>query len=292
MTDPVRVGLVGAGPWARMVHAPVLANHPETDLVGVWARRPEAAEQLAAKYRAKAAPSYEALLAWCDAIAFCVPPDVQAAMAVDAARAGRTLLLEKPLALDLEAAQRLADAVDEAAVRTVLLLSWRYARAVDDFLAEVVALGPLLGGRGVFVSGSLLGGPFATPWRLERGPLLDLGPHLLDLVDAALGPVTEVRATGDLLGYVSLALAHESGASSTVGLCATSAVQPHIAEVAVYAEAGGANLNAAAAADAESMANVASALAAAARGEPTSAPDLHRGLHLQRILDDAESQLR
>src|SRR5258707_404244 len=41
MTEPVSVGLVGAGPWASMVHAPVLAASPHTRLAGVWARRPE-----------------------------------------------------------------------------------------------------------------------------------------------------------------------------------------------------------------------------------------------------------
>ncbi|MFE6133357.1 gfo/Idh/MocA family oxidoreductase, partial [Streptomyces sp. NPDC056437] len=38
---PVRVGLVGAGPWARAMHARMLAAGPETTLTAVWARRPE-----------------------------------------------------------------------------------------------------------------------------------------------------------------------------------------------------------------------------------------------------------
>ena len=41
--EPVAVGLIGAGPWARMAHAPMLAKSPHTRLAGVWARRPEAA---------------------------------------------------------------------------------------------------------------------------------------------------------------------------------------------------------------------------------------------------------
>jgi hypothetical protein len=40
------------------------------------------------------------------------------------------------------------------------------------------------------------------------------------------------------------------------------------------------------------MMRVPAALAAAHRGEVTDAPDAHRGLHLQRILDQAEAQLR
>jgi predicted dehydrogenase len=173
-----------------MVHAPILANSPDTELVGIWARRPEAAGALAAKHNTSAVGSYEALLDACDAVAFCVPPDVQATLAVAAAKAGKTLLLEKPIALDLASALELVDAVETADVRTVVLLSLRYAQPVKDFLAECAGLAPALGGRAAWVSGALRdGSPFATPWRLERGPLPDLGPHAIDVVDAAIGPV-------------------------------------------------------------------------------------------------------
>ncbi|HYD09206.1 MAG TPA: Gfo/Idh/MocA family oxidoreductase, partial [Acidimicrobiales bacterium] len=96
---PVRVGVVGAGPWASMVHAPVLAHSPTTELVGVWARRPEAAAEVATRNGAVAYDDVDALIDACDAVAFAVPPDVQAAIAVRAARAGKHLLLEKPIAM-------------------------------------------------------------------------------------------------------------------------------------------------------------------------------------------------
>src|SRR4051812_37315825 len=104
-----------------MVHAPILTNSPETELVGVWARRPDAARELAQKHDSQAHDDYQSLLDACDAVAFCVPPNVQADMAVEAAKAGKTLLLEKPIALDLRAAEHLVDAIDAAGVRTVLL---------------------------------------------------------------------------------------------------------------------------------------------------------------------------
>ncbi|MGW0583280.1 gfo/Idh/MocA family oxidoreductase, partial [Streptomyces sp. NPDC002920] len=37
----MRIGLLGTGPWAQMVYAPVLAAHEDVDFVGVWGRRPE-----------------------------------------------------------------------------------------------------------------------------------------------------------------------------------------------------------------------------------------------------------
>ncbi len=292
MSERLKVGLVGAGPWANMVHGPVLANSAHTTLTAVWARRPDAAQKTAQRNNAAVAESFEALLDQCDAVAFCVPPNVQAELGVTAAKAGKALLLEKPIALELAAAERLVAAVGEAGVGTVVLLSWRYAQATDDFISQAHALGPLLGGRAMMVSGALLGdSPFATPWRLERGPLLDLGPHVVDLVDAAMGPVVGVKASGDPLGWVSLLLEHESGATSSVDLCATAGVGS-VSGIEVYAEKGSASLNCGTVADATSMANVPAALAAAAARKPTNAPDIHRGLHLQRILSHAESQLR
>jgi predicted dehydrogenase len=275
-----------------MVHAPILANSPDTELVGIWARRSEAAEALAAKNNTRAVASYEQLLDDCDAVAFCVPPDVQATMALVAAKAGKTLLLEKPIALDLPSANELVDAVDAAGVRTIVLLSLRYSTAVRDFLAECAQVGNVLGGRVAWVSGALRdGSPFATPWRLERGPLPDLGPHAIDLIDAAVGPVASVKATGDPLGWVSLLLEHENGATSSVDLCATAGIGS-VSTVEVYGESGSAALDASTAADASSMMRVPAALAAAHRNEATDAPDVHRGLHLQKIIDAAASQLR
>jgi predicted dehydrogenase len=57
----LRVGLVGGGPWARTVHAPGLAAHPDTELAAVWTRRPEAAADLAVEYGARSYTDLEDL---------------------------------------------------------------------------------------------------------------------------------------------------------------------------------------------------------------------------------------
>src|SRR5215211_6624994 len=107
MVDPVRVGLVGAGPWASLFTAPVLATGPHCTLAAVWARRADAAERLAARHGVTAVTSFEDLLGCCEAVAFAVPPDVQADLAARAATAGMAVLLEKPIGLDLGQAERL-----------------------------------------------------------------------------------------------------------------------------------------------------------------------------------------
>ena len=287
---PVSVGLVGAGPWAAMVHAPVLAAGPGTRLAGVWARRPEAAQELARRHGTAAVADLDELFERCEAVAFSVPPDVQADLACRAAAAGRHLLLEKPIGGSLEAAEALTEAIDRAGVRSMVLLSWRYAPAVRSFLDGLAGL-ELLGGRGVFVTAGLLGGPFATPWRLERGPLLDLGPHVIDLLDAALGPVAGVEARGEVLGWVGLLLEHRSGAVSEVSLCATTPVDRSVAGVEVYGRRGHRGIDAVAAVGPETFSTVARELEEMVRTGVPHHLDAARGLHLQRVLHDAERQL-
>lgn len=275
-----------------MVHGPILANHPDTDLVGVWARRPEAAAKVAERNGTASFADYEALLDEVDAVAFCVPPDVQAEMAIVAARAGKALLLEKPIALDLDAAQRLTDAIDEAGVGSVVLLSMRFAPSTKNFLADAQTIGSPLGGRAAWVSGAFKpGSAFATPWRLANGPLPDLGPHAIDLIDAALGAVVDVVAATEHGGWLSLMLEHDNGATSTVNLCATSGVAVNVAAVEVYGSDGSLQFDASKAADGASMMTVPTALVAAARKRKTDAPDVHRGLHLQKIIAKAQAKL-
>jgi len=134
---------------------------------------------------------FDELVESCDALAFCVAPDAQCELAVRAAARGRALLLEKPLALSLRRAEDLVRAVEATGVVTQMVLTWRYSTVVRDFLATNEPA-DALGARGIFVSDALLGGVFATPWRLEHGALFDLGPHVLDLLEATLGPIRAV----------------------------------------------------------------------------------------------------
>ncbi|WP_042378203.1 Gfo/Idh/MocA family protein [Streptacidiphilus melanogenes] len=288
MSDRLRVGLVGAGPWARMAHAPALAGGSDTELAGVWARRTEAAEELGGRFGAPAFGRLEELFDACEAVAFCVPPDVQAELASHAVRAGKAVLLEKPLAMELDGARRLADAVAEAGVVSQMVLTARYAAATREFLTQARAVRPM-GGVGVF-TGSLADGPFATPWRLERGALLDLGPHLVDLLDAALGRVVAVRAQGDPLGWVALTLEHESGALSQAGMTAFAGGSLPAPRIEVFGPGGHARLAWPEALE-EPFARMVAEFAAAVRTGEGHPLDARHGLRLQELLTEAQAQL-
>jgi predicted dehydrogenase len=283
---PVVVGLVGAGPWAATMHGPMLAAGPQTRLAAVWARRTEAAARLAAALGTHAAGSYDDLLDRCEAVAFAVPPDVQATLAPRAARAGKALLLEKPLALDLGGARTLADAVAESGVVTQLVLTKRYHPGTRAFLAAAAGF-PATGARACYLHGAFLGGATATGWRLTRGALHDLGPHLLDLVDAALGPVEEVRSTGDSRRWIELTCAHRGGAVSQLSLSGAVGLPASRAGIELFGPAGALTLDFGTLDHDECWPVLRAEFAAAVRSGRPHDLDVRRGLMLQQLLDRA-----
>jgi len=286
------VGLVGTGPWARTVHAPGLADHPGTVLSAVWARRPEAAKELADAHCAVAAGSLDELFEQVDAVAFAVPPAAQAELGVRAAEAGKHLILEKPIAADVAGAQRLADAVAAADVAALVVLTLRYSAQTREWLDGIAEAGGWAGGGARWLSGALLSGQYASSaWRQEGGgALADVGPHALDLLDAALGPITDViaarRSEGDLW---HLMLAHDGGAISTATLSLRLPVQPTVVELAVWGEHGYRTLGRKPGSAQESYTALLDDFAAMISSGTTAHPcDVRRGLHLQKLLERAQ----
>jgi predicted dehydrogenase len=275
-----------------MVHAPIFAAGPETRLAGIWARRPGAAHELAGRHGVPAFDRYEDLLGASEAVAFAIAPAAQPGFAIAAARAGKPLLLEKPLAASLQDAEHLAEAVRAAGVPTMLMLSYRFGMHVRAFLAEARDFGPTAA-RGTFLGGGFLpGSPFATPWRLQDGALPDLGPHLIDLAEAVLGPVVRIQASGDTLQVVNLLLTHEHGASSTIALSGTLPFNPAKVTLDLYGPKGEMSLDALAGGSfGETFAAVRREFSVVVRSGKSSEHDLEKGLHLQRLIADAQRQL-
>jgi predicted dehydrogenase len=160
------------------------------------------------------------LFAVVDGVAFSVPPGVQAELAVRAAEAGRLLLLEKPLALTVDAADRLAEAVRAPAV---VFFTRRFDPGVAGWFRDEVD-GHGWDGGSVLMLSSIFepGNPFGeSPWRRERGALWDIGPHALALLLPTLGPVEQVAAVGGHRDEVHLSLRHASGVASSVTVSLT-----------------------------------------------------------------------
>ncbi|MEU3624914.1 oxidoreductase [Amycolatopsis coloradensis] len=284
---PLAVGLAGAGPWAGAMHAPTLAKGPETTLAAVWTRRREAAETLAKAHGSVPVASFDELLDHCEAVAFAVPPSVQAVLAVRAANRGKALLLEKPVALTVPDARRVAEAVGEAGVVSQLVLTKRYHPRTRDFL-ERAATFTATGARSCYLHGAFLGGEQATSWRLEHGALLDLGPHLLDLLEAAVGPIASLRGTGDPRHWLELTCEHENGVVSQASLSGSIGLRRASTVVDLFGPDGQLHYDTAELDHAECWPVLRREFAAAVRSGRPPALDVWHGLRLQELLDRAQ----
>ena len=284
---PLRMGLVGAGPWARKIHGPGVAAHPGTELAAVWARRPEAAAEVAELTGAMPVADFDDLLGAVDAITFAVPPMVQAPLAARALEAGKHLVLEKPLAGSIEEAEQLVAAAERAGVATLMMLTFRYAAETADWLAGVRADGGWYGGSARWMSGTLLDVKYeSSRWRHDGGALADIGPHVFDLLDAALGPVTgvlDVHFT-DPGAVWHVLLSHEGGATSSATLTMHTPAEPQITDFAVYGPAGYRPFDATGDAAVRYAALLGEFTAMVREGRPNHPCDIRRGLHIQRLL--------
>ena len=296
MTAPVRTlrfGLVGTGHWARIAHAPALASTEGIEFAAVWGRNRAAARALAAEHGTRAHDDIDAFLSDVDAVAFSVPPDVQSALAIRAAGAGKHLLLEKPIAISDAAADALVRAVRDSGVASVVFFTARFQPEVRAWLADVADRGGWAGGNAVWL-GSALGAasPFNTPWRREKGALWDLAPHLVSLLWASLGPVVSVTADAGRADVTHLVLHHASGATSTVTVTLSATEAADYSELYLWGESG----RSAAPAETDqpvrplrvALTELAGQASSGQRGHPC---DVRFGRDIGRVLATAQRQL-
>ncbi|MFB7046520.1 Gfo/Idh/MocA family protein [Streptomyces microflavus] len=295
-TAPLRIGLLGTGPWARNTQAPALAAHPGVELSGVWGRRAEAAETLATAHGTRAytgEAGIDALLERSDAVAFALPPDVQAPLAVRAAEAGCHILMDKPVATTVEGARAVAEAVAEAEVASVVFCTLRFAPETAAWIAEQASVGGWFTARALWL-GSLYAEGSASeyadsPWRREKGGLWDVGPHALSVLIPVLGEVTELTAARGPADTTHLILRHTSGASSTVTLGLSAPPAAAGMDIELRGDHGTATIPEWDGAEAAFRGAV-DALSEAVRTGVPHACDARFGLHLTELLARAEAQ--
>ena len=132
----MRFGLLGTGFWAKEVHATALAGHDTAELVGVWGRDLAKAKAVGAEFEVPGFADVDELLAEVDAVAIPLPPHVQASLAERAAAAGKHLLLEKPIGLSLDEADRVVAAVRGAGVASVVFFTFRFQAGTSSWMAQ------------------------------------------------------------------------------------------------------------------------------------------------------------
>jgi predicted dehydrogenase len=278
-----------------LAHAPALAAHPDAEFVGVWGRNPAKAEALAGAHGVAAYPGMNELIADVDAVAVALPPDVQSELALRAARAGRHLLLDKPVAFTTEAADLIVAEVEARGLASVVFFTSRFQPEIEAFLTATAAVEGWYEARidhlgSIFEPGNAFG---ESPWRqAERGGLWDVGPHALSFALPVLGAVESVSAMDGPRKTTHVLLKHVGGAVSTL-TCSVDAPAAAMRNEAVFiGEAGTAVLPSTEWAPVDAYGRAIHALVAAADGGPQPACDVRFGASVVAVLAAADIAAR
>ena len=243
--EPVKVASIGMGWWSDVL-ADAIKRSGKLEIVACYTRSPEKREAFAAKYGCRAAPSYEAVLEdrGIEAIINTTPNNVHCETTCAAARAGKHVFLDKPIANTIADARKLTRACREAGV--VLALGYQrrkeshfrwVRRQIDDG-----AFGTLVNAE-ANISRDRLGQFDLNSWRytaegMPGGVMLQIGIHYADVLAYLMGPIKAVRGSlaqlvlpGENPDVASLILEHQNGAISTLNACYASASEYYLMNI-------------------------------------------------------------
>ena len=202
----LRIALIGNGGICRGCHVPHYAEDDRVEVVAFCDIIEERAVALRDKYFPEAAvyTDYKELLRdeSIDAVDICTPNYLHSIIAVDAFRAGKHVLCEKPDAVSVEEVLKMKNAADEAGKVLMVIRNNRFATAskyakkfVEDGRMGDIYCGRCGWQRRRGIPGK--GGWFTTKAQSGGGPLIDLGVHMIDLAVWLMGNPTPVAVSAN-----------------------------------------------------------------------------------------------
>jgi predicted dehydrogenase len=208
----LRVALLGCGGIATR-HAGAIARLAhEMELVGCVGRDPARTATFASTHGGEPFTDLDRMIDTTepDLLVAALPPAVRSGEIERAAERGLHLLVEKPIALDMDQALSLVQAADKAKVRAAVGFMYRHGAAVQRW-QQLAALG-VTGQVGMF-TGSYHCNALHAPWWRDRaqsgGQMLEQLIHLIDLVRVFMGEPDTVYARaaniyhGQVQGYTA-----------------------------------------------------------------------------------------
>jgi 1,5-anhydro-D-fructose reductase (1,5-anhydro-D-mannitol-forming) len=232
--NSIRWGMIGCGDVCEVKSGPGFYKAAHSTLLGVAARDPAKVRDYAARHGVpRMYRSAEDLLRdpEIDAVYIATPPASHKPLALAAARAGKPVLLEKPMALRFAECEEIIAEFNRLDRKLFVAF---YRRAMPRFLKikEWIDTGAIGDVRCVGVVQHLPPAPeelspATLPWRLKSeiaggGKFLDMGVHMLDFFDFVLGPIEEVHGIAtnqgglyDVEDTVTAAWRHAGGVLGT-----------------------------------------------------------------------------
>ena len=253
--ERMRFGILGCGVIGPH-HAKAIAGLQSAQLVAVADVVPELAEKLAEEYGCSPHASLQEMLSGVDldAVCVCTPSGMHAEGAIAALEAGKHVVIEKPVEVTLEAADRLIEVQRATGGRVAVVSQHRFdaaTQAVHEALARG-EFGRLTSGsadvrwwrsQGYYDSGGWRG-----TWELDGGGvLINQAIHSIDLLQWLMGQVVEVTAYTGLIAHERMevedtAVAILKFANGALGtILATTAAYPGLTtRIAVHGDRGSA----------------------------------------------------
>ena len=201
MSSPMRIALVGCGRISAN-HFEAIARVDGLELATVCdvveSRAREAGEKLGVPWFT----SYEKMLAEadCDAVTIATPSGLHPQQGILAARAGKHVISEKPMAISLAGADALVHACDEAGVRLFVVKQNRL-NATVQLVKRALDKGRF--GR-LFLANTTVHwsrpqsyydqAPWRGTWEFDGGAFMNQASHYVDLMQWLVGPVESVIA--------------------------------------------------------------------------------------------------
>ena len=201
----MKVAVIGCGTIANAAHIPSYMNNPAAEIKYFCDIIPERAQKAVEKYGCgTAVVDYHEVLAdpEIEAVSVCTPNDMHPVIAMDALRAGKNVLCEKPAARTYAEALEMQKVQHETGKVLNIGVVNRFNDGVNR-IKEYIDSGKLGNIHHVYVSFRAhrsipgLGGAFTTKAIAGGGALIDWGVHYLDIVMYCCGDPTVHTVTGE-----------------------------------------------------------------------------------------------
>jgi UDP-N-acetylglucosamine 3-dehydrogenase len=202
----IKVGVIGCGSIAKHRHIPEYVSNSHVEIVALCDIVETRVTELADQYSARAFTDYRELLALSeiDAVSICTPNYLHAPISIEALKAGKHVLCEKPMATSRKEAEEMIQAAKSNNKKLMIAHNQRFvaSHARARKLIESGEIGKIYSFRTAFGHGGPEGwsadGKDSWFFRKEEafiGAMGDLGVHKTDLLRYLLGEeFTEVGA--------------------------------------------------------------------------------------------------
>lgn len=213
-----QIGFLGVEHYHANFWAAALNGRPDVDLVGVWDFNPSRAAAFAGKHSMPVLDSADDLVAACQGIAIASATSDHLMLVQMAARPGKTLLCEKPLAVSIKECSVIADIVERSGAGFMQSFPKRFDpvnQEIKDLLSKGaigrVVLCRVRHGHGHGQQADFRDAWFVDPRKSGGGTLLDEGVHAADFLRYLFGDPKTVSAS---ISSAALGLPVEDTASA------------------------------------------------------------------------------